>query len=354
VPKPTTRPAATRAFTLIELLVVIAIIALLIGILLPSLSSARKSAWAILTANNARQVAQATTTYTIDNKDLYPPSYVYPNEPDGYEWDVQFQLDTHPAPTTGYAHWSYFLFDNGQIPQDAFESPAVLNKGAPRTNPGPDENDWEPNQVNGIGGGVGTENPIDRQVKRLAFASNAAVIPRNKFNSTNPGDRLAQLVRTNKLWSPTRTILFTEFRQTANWGSLADAGSDGSTNYRIVSHRGITPFHGRSAGKNVFEEPKRGNSFRSFQYPNIDILEEELKQINSDSIGLLDGNGGSQTSLGAVADVHNGEANYAFADGHVARWDLIETVRKELWGDRFYSITGGNELFDDPANEDQP
>ena len=54
------------AFTLIELLVVVAIIALLVSILLPSLSRARMQAKTVLCMSNARQIAQAFHFYAQD------------------------------------------------------------------------------------------------------------------------------------------------------------------------------------------------------------------------------------------------------------------------------------------------
>lgn len=61
-------PGIRQGFTLIELLVVISIIALLIGILLPVLGSARKRAHSTVCLANVRQLSFASTMYAQDNK----------------------------------------------------------------------------------------------------------------------------------------------------------------------------------------------------------------------------------------------------------------------------------------------
>jgi prepilin-type N-terminal cleavage/methylation domain-containing protein/prepilin-type processing-associated H-X9-DG protein len=60
------------AFTLIELLVVIAVIALLIGILLPALASARGSGRSVKCMSNQRQIGLAMSMYANDKKDFIP------------------------------------------------------------------------------------------------------------------------------------------------------------------------------------------------------------------------------------------------------------------------------------------
>src|SRR5699024_5186845 len=61
-----------RGFTRIELLVVITIISLLIAILLPALSAARKAAQTIQCMSNQRQVGLAMDMYVSSHNSRYP------------------------------------------------------------------------------------------------------------------------------------------------------------------------------------------------------------------------------------------------------------------------------------------
>jgi prepilin-type N-terminal cleavage/methylation domain-containing protein/prepilin-type processing-associated H-X9-DG protein len=328
-----------HGFTLIELLVVIAIIALLVGILLPSLAGARNEGRALKCAANVRTVAQGVNFYTVDSR-YFPPAYVYASKPDGTDWKLQDQLETNPNPANGYIHWSWFLFDAGNVPGNAFECPTAHRRGAPATNPGSDTDDWEPGQLNDMGQSVGASVPNDRQVKRMAYTGNAAIFPRNKFNLQGTA-RKNQFV--NPSWvdgsmrGASGTILSTEFLSASNWESLQDEAM------KIKSHRTITPFVGGSAGTNVYNEPVFGGEPRFFYPADYKILKADQLGANMINSPL--------TTLNAVGRHHpggekayGGTANFGFVDGHVERMTVLQSIKKRLWGDRFYSITGGNAI----------
>jgi len=75
------RERGGRGFTSIELLVVVSIIALLISILLPSLSKARQKARTTVCQSNLHQLALAVRYYTSDNRDRLP--YILGTDTDG-------------------------------------------------------------------------------------------------------------------------------------------------------------------------------------------------------------------------------------------------------------------------------
>ena len=109
-----------RGFTLIELLVVVAIIALLISILLPSLSRARELAKRAVCASNLRGIGQGMHIYANDNDEWFP-AHFFNNNP----------VDIGPPTTVGVTYVGYEGADyNVQI-----GDPAATQVGTNKSHP---------------------------------------------------------------------------------------------------------------------------------------------------------------------------------------------------------------------------
>jgi prepilin-type N-terminal cleavage/methylation domain-containing protein/prepilin-type processing-associated H-X9-DG protein len=330
-------------FTLIELLVVIAIIAILISILLPALSAARKQSQATRCSANLHHVGQAMAGYLGENNGVYPPAYVYPYD-GGTNYDLTRQEEQGSTdPTYGYLHWSWYLYGTGETGQAAFSCPSIPNGGAPRTNPGAQRPDWEGDQVDQHG--QNTPNDFqDRQAPRVAYAGNAAIFPRNKFTSSMSGGQRVNRCVNEKEFPSGSTILLAEISK--NWKAAAENQGSG---WKSKSHRPINPFTHIGSGTNEFESPLDTPGFTYGQAStNYGLLNA---QDQENATGVLVEGASDMVGTNAVGRHHpggggfvGGTANFLYADSHAERKSVLQTVEGHEWGNRFYTVTGSNKV----------
>jgi len=334
-----------RAFTLIELLVVIAVIAILISILVPALSSARRAAQQTIAQANLRSTSQGVMNWEVERKGVLPASYYYARSEGSDRWDPADQSTSANA-TLGYIHWTYMLTNIGATDSEAFQSPGVLNGGAPATNPGPERENWEPGQVNELGQMFPAPFPEDYQAKRVAFTLNGALVPRNKFINSNPNNVKNRLVNVTEVKQPARTILGTEFAEAEAWKSVAAPGGGNTSGHLIKSHRPIVPFIHKALGREVYDVPERQGSGRIklWAYPAVSDL-VELSTLRNSVQGRSFLIEDTRTELNAVyRGWGSNQANFVFLDGHVRAEAIEDTIRQRLWGEEFYSVTGQNDV----------
>jgi len=146
---------AARGFTLIELLVVIGIIAILAGLLLPVLASAREKGRSAQCMNNLKQIGDATMIY-LNDFEYYPPGHVAGVT----EWDLCIGGNAGGIndPLSSDARSKVFACPSVIVPEDGIK----LNYSA------------NPNVCKEITTGVGPVKPSSiRRISEIILAADA-------------------------------------------------------------------------------------------------------------------------------------------------------------------------------------
>lgn len=170
-------------FSLIELLIVIAVIAILAGLLLPALNSAREKARDISCMANLKQIGVLLTMYIAQNDDVIPAdegNYAVGSD----QWNVKWQdvligtLLADTVPPQG-GNTVYNLCHLKQIAADT-----VLPRG-PFACPSSGPYNWQNTSLHyGI-------NRSDESAVRMGYASNRAVTPMKITRIKRPSSRAA-------------------------------------------------------------------------------------------------------------------------------------------------------------------
>ena len=291
-------------FTLVELLVVIGIIALLIGILLPTLSRARQSARTVACLSNVRQLGQAAIGYASDAKGTLPHGNVI--------FNAGSVRPNNGAGRVEYSRWEHLLSQYMGV-GEGFITNTITS---------PDSHYAEVLMC--------PEAPSEYSFVRVQYAPNAAAMPERDWEAINAGGATGNYSTTRKpaglsqLYG-SETVLFNDTKlfqfmnlEASPWyiPNPAWNGTDFAFWLTRVGnpwafYRGNSPEN--DADPNVTTDPFYGSDFPVLiigpgQYPG-------QIEYNQDTADLGTGSFYLQSSGPRFRHNDNGVMNAAFGDG---------------------------------------
>ena len=181
-----------KGFTLIELLVVIAIIAILAGMLIPSLGAAKGRAQSMSCLNNLRQIGQAEFAYGSD----------YMDQLHGWFWDNVYVGEGFNA--TNSIGWSVILWNLGYLPRP----------GEPKSVFYCESQSKIPNNEYSGSSGVVSSYPFKQLNKFNNYACNSEFMPSHAGGVKGPA--IVPCVKFNQIKYPSAKVLFTDGLQRYN------------------------------------------------------------------------------------------------------------------------------------------
>ncbi len=302
------RGRAGQGFTLIELLVVISIIALLVGILLPALGAARRTAQNSQCLSNIRQMDTAAMSFAADHRfhvqisstdTLWVPGPI-PSELRGKQAPFANQSGGNQGRLKDWA--SAIVPYMGGDPDDDFESADTKVSRAFICPSDPNLDDQQPGYqiFNNITGGVGKEH------KPISYGINADATTYNNNGSADGGVWASSLTIRPFKGDVTNGSL-DAIKTTSNTMLYADCGTRRNVGQPLLI-AGDQLFY--SATAPLTTDPNNPIS------GTLAAVYEEASGRAKSRIPLTD-NEGTNDSTGP-ADRHSDRINVAFTDGHAA------------------------------------
>jgi prepilin-type N-terminal cleavage/methylation domain-containing protein/prepilin-type processing-associated H-X9-DG protein len=281
------RAIQRRAFTLVELLVVIGIIAVLIGILLPTLGRARAQANNLYCQSNLRVMGQAVAMYVDQNKGILPSAL---GGGDGtWPWGTALSRVLHMTDVS-----------NNVVAADKVRSREIF---------------LDKDGQDGNGGAIGAGNVVSQNM----YSCHPVLMPNSLLTWPAGTPRAGQVRRPYKLGkvkASQETVLIMDGVQILRYTGAVD-GNAVSDCFNLDANR--------------LKNTAAPKTFLYLNYdPSVDLGQSVDGGVNRDV--ALDTAADPNLSQGNVRWRHlrNTSANFLFCDGHVAGLKYTSRFQTEL------------------------